>query len=464
MIVVNKQIDIEKVLSPETLLRVEFILDRGDFWNTDTTIVKNQIFKALSGEKSAALALVANGDLNMYYELPVKLQHDKDIVLKVMQNNPEIYKHLSQNLKQDIEIQKNILSSLAQKSGSILELLSIVESNPKNSKTLKVYVANLLEDNNKFFAWDHIGLLLYQVYLDDKKTYDVLFQKWVFSQSKSKITLWMRYIDILLKYQKELKGVSPEEVQQKLFAHLADMLWIPASKISKTCSEILSLLISQIRIVKKQEDKWEDKPDDKDDLGLTDNDEEDDYIPSVWPYSFTPIWDRNTYMVSDNSGNTVEVTELERKSMSEKSLENYINFSIRMKHLGLLFLLEKHKTKIQIATQVNFFEWEWMSPARILNFLNKVGKRLWVPPSSYEDTDGNRAVLCFNDIWAAYFRFREIASSWKIWKYNFQIANLRWTSVVEEFMKQEQEGIIDRNSWYFSITSFQNTQTHQKAV
>jgi hypothetical protein len=61
-------------------------------------------------------------------------------------------------------------------------------------------------------------------------------------------------------------------------------------------------------------------------------------------------------MVSDNSGNTVEVTELERKSMSEKSLENYINFSIRMKHLGLLFLLEKHKTKIQIATQVNFFE------------------------------------------------------------------------------------------------------------
>jgi hypothetical protein len=73
----------------------------------------------------------------MYHELPIKLQEDKDIALKVSQGNPDIYEKLSLKLRHDVDIQKQIVSSLIEKNANILKVLSIVESNPKNTKALK---------------------------------------------------------------------------------------------------------------------------------------------------------------------------------------------------------------------------------------------------------------------------------------------------------------------------------------
>ena len=71
---------------------------------------------------------------------------------------------------------------------------------------------------------------------------------------------------------------------------------------------------------------------------------------------------------------TLEREKLE--SMSEVSLERYFLFVTLLKHLDLSFLLQKHASKIQLATDINFYTDGGMSDARILKFLNSVAKNI----------------------------------------------------------------------------------------
>jgi hypothetical protein len=138
--------------------------------------------------------------------------------------------------------------------------------------------------------------------------------------------------------------------------------------------------------------------------------------------------------------------------MSETSLENYMNFSIRMKELWLEFLITKQNRLSQLVTGVNFYQWEGMNEWRILKFLSSVGKNIGIPEESSEDADGNKKIWHFKTLWYAKMKFLEIQNATQLWGIDYRGVNRGGKSVVEVYMRDIE--ILGEPFWEISVSKW----------
>lgn len=463
---VNKQ-NIPDTISPEINEKIDAIILPAFDKSKNTKAFKKQVFDALTGDKKKALLLMDNGDLNLFYYLPDTLKNDPEIVAKAIVQNPRVYMSLSLNLKQNIDIQKEAISWLIANGGNITDLIEVLEINPKNRKKIQKHLDELLEKNKDFLS-DPLLRLLYEIYIDDKKFYDLMKQKWLLSDSNHWVSLWLRCTDMLAKVQQKLKWHKPEEVQNKLFLGLLWFLSISDAMLTEKGREFLMLLISQIKIIQKVEDEDEDgQIKDVINKDETEDEEEDKWDLTVWPYHYAPIW--NSCRVWDTQGTSIVLENKKFESMNEVSLKNYMNFSKMLHNLWLGFLIDTQEKLIQIATNIDFYAWEGMSEWKVLKFFNSIGKNIGEPKKSFVDGEGNKATGYFDTIWAAKKKFQEIRDSQKVWNVDFSLVN-RWNkSVVEIYMKSigllvEPFGEISIAKWNAPFISNNSSQSEKLAV
>ncbi len=435
------------------------IIDQVFSPEIDTSLVQKSVVKALSWDAQQAIHLIESWDIDIFEHLPKAMKNDSKVALAAIKKHPHIFELLSLDLKKHPEIKQQAIQSALLRWVSIIDIIDLVQSDAASKKTMKKYLIQKLNEKPDFFP-DSMSKLVYEIYLSSPEIYTKIVSKWLIEPSLHWVTLWDRCISFLIKHTKNIQAESVSQSQELLQKLFSQFLEIPKLEkyplLHALCQQIIQGLdIVQISPEQDDEDEQATKADsdwvtDSVDDNFLDN---PDYY-AHWPYSVAHIW--NYCKVWDTSWKSMLIDHSSYVSMSDRSLENYMNFSLRMWALGLWFLLEKHTQAIQTATEINFFAGEWMSDSKILKFLNRIWKRLWVPESSYEDTDWNREVLCFQELGAAYFTFRGIAASWKVWKYNFDVSK-RWSNtIVELYMKYVW--IIDTDSWALSIAAFRDTQ------
>lgn len=450
MIFSTKHINKEDPDIGEFSAQIDAILETKFSGEVDTTLMKKQIFDVLDGDKNKALLLLKR-DIDMFELLPEKLKQDADIIKVIISKNPEKFKSLDIKSRENTDMQELAVKSLISQSWDILDLIEILEFWKKKNKKLEAFTDKLISETPTFFP-DEMTKFLYEVYKTEKKMFDIFLKKWFFQKTHSWMTIWSDISKYLSKIAKELEWNTPEESQKKLFSAVLKFLSLSEKSLWTSSQLLLETLIWSISITQKQEEESENNDEDvgNEDLRSTNDKDEELWCPSIWPYNYTPVW--NTCRVWDSAWDSVAIDKKVFDSMSEKSLENFMNFSKLMKNLWLDFLIIKQHRLSQLVTGVNFYQWEGMSEAQTLKFLNSVGKNIWVPEESYEDTDWNRKVWCFDTIWAAKMKFREIKSTGNIGNLYIPPANKGSKTIVEIYMKHI--GLLWEPFWELSVAKW----------
>jgi len=409
--------------------QIELILENNSSWEIELSLMKKQVLDVLWWDKQKAIFLLKR-DIELFEYLPMSLQKDTEILTLVVQKKPDRYNTLPQKLQQDSKIQKVALSSIIT-SWDICEFIAIILKFP-NDRKLKVLAESLLHENPEFLAHWH-NALIYDIFKNERKVYDLIMQKWLLEISQHWVSLWSQITTTLQKILLDLEWCSPEDVQENIFSQLLVLLWLKKPQLWERSHKLLDILVSSVKTTQKASQESEDQL--KDDVFEDEDTDIQEYEdpPSVGPYYYSSMW--NTSRVLDPDGSSVVVDTKIFESMSEKSLENFMNFSKLIKYLWLSFLLEKQERRIQIATGIDFYEGEWMSPAKILKFLNSVGKNIWIPEESFKNKQGETKVWCFDTLWAAKHKFREIRESQRLWDINLSWVNTWGKWVVEVYMK-----------------------------
>jgi len=412
-------------------LKIREILDTRNLpGDIDTSFLKKQVLDVLWWDTQKAIVLLEK-DAEMFEYLPKDLQKDPDILTLMVQKKPDRYDSLPQKLQQDPKIQRIVLSSTIA-TWDMYQFLAIIIKYPKDKK-LRELAESILIENPAFLAqW--YNALIYDIFKNEKKIYDLIFSKWLLEISQNWVSLWSSLTSRLQKILSDLEWSTPEQSRDKIFTALLGFLWIKQSQLWEASLQFVDKLVMSFSITQKtveEEDNtsWDEMPEEEDIAQWQDL----DVPPSIGPYYYSSIW--NTSRVLDPDGTSILIDSKTFESMSEKSLENFMNFSKLMKQLWLSFLLEKQERRIQLATQINFYEGEWMSLARILKFLNSIGKNVWVPEKSYKNQDGEARVWCFDTLWAAKHKFREISESQQLWDINLAGVSTWAKWVVEVYMK-----------------------------
>lgn len=434
MIFSTKHINKEDPDIGEFSAQIDAILETKFSGEVDTTLMKKQIFDVLDGDKNKALLLLKR-DIDMFELLPEKLKQDADIIKVIISKNPEKFKSLDTKSREDTDMQELAVSSLISQGWDILDLIEILKFWKKKNKKLEAFTDALISENPKFFP-DEMTKLMYEVYKTEKKIFDVFLEKWLFGQTHSWMGLSVNIAQHLSKILENLEWNTPEESQKKLFSAILKFLSLREKSLWTSSRLLLENLIWSISITQKQEEESENNDEDvgNEDLRSTNDKDEELWYPSIWPYNYTPVW--NSCRVWDSAWDSVAIDKKVFDSMSEKSLENFMNFSKLMKNLWLDFLIIKQHRLSQLVTGVNFYQWEGMSEARTLKFLNSVGKNIWVPEKSYQDAEGNKKTWCFDTFLAAKAKFREIRDSQILWGINFTAAYKGDKSIIEVYMKE----------------------------
>ena len=414
--------------------QVEAILV-ADLWSGNSTLgMKKQIADLLNGDKQKALLLLAR-DAKFYVYLPENLKSDRDIVKVLIEKDPKKYKMLPATLKQDTEIQKSTVTAIISGKGDVLDLIDVMITSEKKNKKLIPFTQALIESTPWFFT-DAESKLLYEIFTQERKVYDQMWSRGLIVSSQGGISLWPSAANNLAQAQKKLEAGSIVETQEKLFFSLLDFLSLSEKSLWKWSKALLELLVDSIAISKKQEET-EDIPEEvMDSQENTWEAEEDDANLSTGPYNYIPLW--NSCRVWDVSGSSVLIEQKTFDTIGSKSLDNFMNFSRLMKRLWLDFLIHKQHRLSQLLTGVDFYQWEGMSEARTLKFLNSVGKNIWEPEWAYEDSQGNKKAGCFDTLSAAKHRFERITQLWDIWKHGIDVAKRGDKSVVEKYMESIQ--------------------------
>ncbi len=428
--------------SHEIQAKAKLIIDGMFSPEVDTTIVQSRVEKALSWDSEEAVKLMKEGNFDLFHHLPESMRNDVTVVMSAIKKKRSLYHTLPMHVKSNIEVKKIVLESYIESGWSLIEILRIQDSDPKTSRELKAFVFTTYKKYKDNFPDDY-SKMLYNIYTTNPDIYNLIIKTTLFVSSDTWVALGSKITEHLQKHNEVLEQESPEKVQEKIMHLIQDFLWLQASQIDDATLELLVSIASTIQIVKKKEKNKKQEEDANNQGEVDDIDDVSDDVEeySSGPYNYVPLW--NSFQVSDSEWRDVKIEKKDFESMNEKSLANYMNFHLKMKQLWMSFLIDRYASKIQIATQVDFYAGEWMSEARMLLFLNKIWKVLWMPESSYEDPDGNKKVLCFQTLWAAYLGFREMKESY-IWT-----RTAAHDSLIEK-------GIINQDSWEFSIITFRD--------
>jgi len=433
--------------SSELSKKVESIIEWKFAPEVNTKLIKIQILEALSWDKKKALFLLGKWDIDLYHYLPVNLKEDEDIAKNALEKDPSLYHSLPQKLRQSKDIKILALEWLVETRSGLYHILNIIENDPKTSTQMLTLFSKLVKKDPDYFR-DESTKLLYELYISDAKLYSILKEKWFISLDESGLSVGSKFAKYLKKFSDDLESLSPEECQDKLYQLALDFIWVVPWKQDTALEKCIRSITSAIHIAKHE-------PEEEDEVEIEQSREElddqwDDTHLSYGPYNYAPIWE--SCRVWDNAWNDILLEKQIFHSMSERSLENYMNFYISMQDIWLWFLLDSQNARVQTATGINFYEWEWMSQARKLRFINSIWKNIWIPEETYKDSEGNPKVWCFQSWWEWKKRFEKLRDSRKIWEYDFNGVDIWSSSIVKMYMKLEW--LLTEPFWELSIAKW----------
>jgi len=399
----------------------------------DTKIIKKQISDALNWDKHRAIFLLSK-DIHLYDYLPVALQREPELMSLVIRNDPKKYIQLDTKSRQNAEIQEIALRETISKRWNVMEIIGILESGNKKNKKIWVLADELISKLPGYFS-DAWSTYLYEIYKSEPKLFVLFSSKWLIDISSWGAILWNRFVTYLAKAQSKLEWYSEQECKDVLIWELLEILWLKQDSLSKQGAEFLQYLVSSISIVHKPEQEDEQNETEvveaSQDTLLDDIDDELHY--EKWPYNYIPLW--NTCTVWDSQGSSTVLEKNILDIMSEKSLENYMNFTKLCKNLWLEFMITRQARLSQIATWVDFYQGEWMSESRTLRFLSSVWKNIWVPEESWEDSQWNKKIWYFKTLWYAKEQFRTIRDTQTVSGINFTDRYTWNKTIIEIYLK-----------------------------
>ncbi len=415
----------------------------------NTALVQKSVVQALLWDTQQAILLMEKWDFELFHFLPEALKRDSKIVLAAIKKYPHIYASLSHEMKHNEQVKQEAITLWIKKSESIISLIELVESDKKTQKKMRKFLAEKLEQKEDYFS-DAMSHMLYELYVKDPDLYTTLIVKWLLQTSLSWVTIGSKLISFLTKQAKNLQAESSEEAQSILLQKIQVFLEIPNLEKYPLLLKLCEHIIQGMSIVKiiKQEDELDESIQGDDEDSQDDRDNQDYY--SHWPYNVSEIG--NVCSVWDAAWKSIVLEKSIFKSMSETSLENYMNFSIRMKELWLEFLITKQNRLSQLVTGVNFYQWEGMNEWRILKFLSSVGKNIGIPEESSEDADGNKKIWHFKTLWYAKMKFLEIQNATQLWGIDYRGVNRGGKSVVEVYMRDIE--ILGEPFWEISVSKW----------
>lgn len=457
---VQQDSDSRPLAQEEIGQKVDAIIAKYVPTQADSKLIKKQIIDAISwdGDKQKALFLLEKFNKDLFQVLPSKLKDDEDVLLSMLEKKPEMFLTLSFAHRANPKLQEAAFTALLNKKAHIYDLITVIDrSEEKQRKKFQKLIRNALDDGSYSFK-DDLSKLYYEIYQNEKKLYKTLIEKKIFTQLFWWFALSKDFIASIVHLFQESSTELWEIQETELMKTLLSFLNIKPSDMSDISKSFFWELIKGITFPKTktsgedENNSSEDETDSKDSKTAEDEDTDSwlSEYESIGPYTRSSYWARSNVWSPEGDSILIKTEILE--NMSEKCLENYMSFSKLMWELWLGFLLEKHTQTIQTATQVNFYDWEWMSQARILKFLNSIGRNIWIPESTYEDSQGNKKTSCFESLWAARMHFRKVSSSWEIGGFYIDPSK-RWDkSVVEHYMKFID--LLVEPFWELSISSW----------
>lgn len=381
---------------------------------------------------------IENFDPDIFHLLPEWLKRNKDVVKSAISVKPSIYDTLDSNMKNQDDIIFMVFDSYIQQNTGILVLMNFLRKFSWNKKVYK----KLQDTFSQHFEGKHIGGLekiLYNIYSQNIELAYVLINSGIIISKGSGIYLSDSLLkEISKKLTSQEEGEKKDSIKNLLYEHLG----LSEKKVWNIFEALSDFILVHIhpskQELKKENEEWEKAEKQEEEISSDgQNDETTSYNDEAVLSNYTYSHYGASYQIYDSSASkSIKLSENELKSMSEKALERYIEFSNLLQSIGLWFLQEKHKEKIQLLTQVNFYSGEGMTDGKILIFLNRVAKNIWIPESSFEDENGNKKIWRYNLLWEAIRRFEEIASSWYVNDTFVCSPSDKWNEdIVEKFMK-----------------------------
>ena len=430
-----------------TIEQIDEILSMRVLPEIENSDIKTQISHVLANfgntaHKKLALEYVKNKDIALYQFLPSVLQQDRDIVLEMVQVNGDFLQYAPVSIQKDKEIVSASFQSLLSKNKNIWSIILFLQKYRASKSLYTHLISSITRDSEDIFS-SKLESRLFDLYTLEYKSYSILLESWAFEIASWNLVLWYWLWKYLFAHQEEYAALKVHERNEYILKLALEFLNLEQKNMSAKSLSFLSILLWTITFKKNKNTtsddienivEWDETQELSKDLETYDYDILDHYNSSKiwWIYR---VWESNPLFA-------VTLLNEQVASMTEKSLENYISFSYQMWALWLWFLLKKHSFKVMIATDVDFFEWEGMTDARFLKFLNTIGRNIWVPEKNYqpeerEDTHQKSHRRSFRSLDEAFHTFREIKSSGMIEGREItSLENLWDKSVVETAMLQ----------------------------
>ncbi len=391
----------------------------------ESSDIKTQISDLLweSGKKSQkklALEYLQFKDARLYHFLPSYLQWDREIVLTMVGIQADFLKYIPVNLQHDSEVVSAAFLNILWKNKSLGTILPFLERYQENSP-LHTHLVWYITWKPEVSFHSTLENQLFDLYISEYKNYKTLKESGVFESISGKLFLGWNLWKYIFAHQEQYNTLKQKERSDYILKLSFKFLKQDENNLSHKSQAFLISLLSTIFFQKIKQKGAKERE-------VSENSEENgEKIPEDINYDYEVLENYNyshmwaSYRVWESSPDfAVTLSSKQVASMSETSLQHYISFSHQMSVLWLWFLIKKHSSKIMIATDIDFYSWEGMTEARILTFLNKIGRNIWVPEKSFqskntnEDTEHITETRSFRSLQEAIFTFRAIKSSGKI--------------------------------------------------
>lgn len=395
-----------------------------------------KILDSQDNRKKVALEYINKYDADLYQFLWEPLHSDREILRAVIQKKPEIFQTLEKHYQKDIEFLEIYFRSLLNRNKSFLSLFFELEK-LRSDKKIFQHMEEYLREYN-FSPENYFQKDICELYFSYYSDFLMLVNFGFFDLKSGQIRLPEDFIARLKHTWDETAKVIP--LSEKLLSFLA----LTGKKIPEALHRIIGQISTKIEIKKtkddtentgEEENQWKEK---KTESVLKNEDyaweTQENYLDVYSPVSYGGY----TY-ISESNGEVHKIESDAIKHMKQACLERFLSFRNLLKDLDLLFLLEKHSSKIMLATDVSFYSGEGMTDARVLKFLNSVAKNIWVPEKTFQDPETQEPEIgCFETLDGAKFEFHEIHETGKVGThFSYPLAEKGEYSIVELALKAQ---------------------------
>lgn len=398
--------------------QIEAILLEHQNGELDTRNLKSQISQILESvpslkHKKTALRLIEDSDPELYRYLPENLKQDPDIILATVQADGDMLQYIPKSSQRDMLYIKESMLSLSKKPAGFPKILDLLDSSRKEKERfeeLSEYVQKEL-----LGRFSKLQSAILQLFLAEYETFLLLQKLGFFTRTQEGLIPAKNLLKQLdSKKRQELESLPAYQRPLFLQEFLANFVGVSLKESSKLLGnlfEIFSEMIVFPQEAKKQApdtdnepiltSKTPQKPQTLAQIGVKES--------LILPQNYTHIAFGSYYYVSNPQGETHVLAKQELTKMSENSLTQYFYFLALLERLDLDFLVSKHARKVMLASDVDFYEGAGMSDARILKFLNSVAKNIGIPEKSFQKQDSETKLIgCFETLDGAKLAFERV--------------------------------------------------------